>query len=177
MGFSRIFWGFIFFLDFNINNFDILPDFIGVLLILSGLGLLQEANGRFSTARKLAWLLLLLSLFDIFKVNISINNFVLNPTNLFFLLIGAATMLLNILMVYNICMGIEEKANEASLWELAGKARNRWQLYLVFQLVLLLSLVFVVLLPILFIPLFIFSIVTYVLILGLMKDAEREITL
>jgi hypothetical protein len=177
MGFGSIFWGFIFFFDFNIGNFDILPDIIGYILIFSGLGRLQNLSGRFVTARKVALPLLLLSVFDIYKVNIPLNNLSMNPTTLFFLLVGATTTILNILLVYNICMGIEEKANELSLWELAGKARSRWQLYLAFQLVFLLSLVFVILIPLLFIPLFIFSIVTYVLILGLMKNAERELTI
>jgi hypothetical protein len=62
-GFRRIFWGlFLVVLDFRINGFDILPDFLGFVLIAMGLGLLVLLDRRFLTARVLAVLLIVLSL-------------------------------------------------------------------------------------------------------------------
>ena len=52
----------IFFIDFNIDNLDILPNFIGVLLILKGLGKIHFINETIAEARVLVKSLLAVSL-------------------------------------------------------------------------------------------------------------------
>lgn len=61
-GFHRIILGFLFILiNFKINGFDLIPDFVGYILILSGLSALAEHHGAFSKARIFAGVLLICS--------------------------------------------------------------------------------------------------------------------
>lgn len=51
---NKIFWGLLFlFLNFNINNVDILPNFVGYLLIAFGMGEVKEGQS-FASAKPLA---------------------------------------------------------------------------------------------------------------------------
>lgn len=56
VGFNRIFWGLLFVvLDIRINSIDLfLPDFVGYILIASGLGLLATHDKWFRRARIVA---------------------------------------------------------------------------------------------------------------------------
>ena len=56
-----IFAGTVFFALPNFNMFDIMPDFIGAILIMSGLSKLQWIDGNFEDARKGAKYLLWVS--------------------------------------------------------------------------------------------------------------------
>jgi hypothetical protein len=61
--FGQIFWGLLLvILDLQFNEFDVLPDFIGYLLVAVGCGGLVGLSGRFSTAKTLSWILVVLSL-------------------------------------------------------------------------------------------------------------------
>ena len=54
MGFRMIFAGLLFFFNPCINLFDIFPDFIGCILISSGLYKLSDVEGRFFAARQIS---------------------------------------------------------------------------------------------------------------------------
>lgn len=54
MGFRLIFAGLVFFFNPCINLFDILPDFIGCILISAGLYKLSDVEGRFFAARQIS---------------------------------------------------------------------------------------------------------------------------
>lgn len=61
-----IFWGLILvLLDLNINQFDILPDFIGYILVAIGCHGLISASRQFATARNASWVLVLWTLVDL----------------------------------------------------------------------------------------------------------------
>jgi len=64
VGFMRIFWGLLFVaLDIRFSSIDfLLPDFIGYILIVSGLGLLVQHHQWFRIARVLAIILIFVSL-------------------------------------------------------------------------------------------------------------------
>lgn len=65
--FNQIFWGLILvILDLNINNFDLLPDFVGYILVAVGAGGLKAISLRFATASTLSWVLMCLSLLGLF---------------------------------------------------------------------------------------------------------------
>ena len=71
-GFIRIFWGLLFvFLDIRINSIDLfLPDFVGYILIASGLGLLASRDRSFRTARVMAIIMIFFSLTDLVEVKV-----------------------------------------------------------------------------------------------------------
>jgi len=74
-GLNNIFWGFILiFLDFKINNFDILPDFLGLIIILIGIGKLTSLSDHFLKAKPFAVISLLISFLDLFQINYQIGN-------------------------------------------------------------------------------------------------------
>src|SRR5215468_10329476 len=60
--FGQIFWGLLLvILDFNIDHVDILPDFIGYILMAVGCGGLVTVSRRFARARVLCWILAVLA--------------------------------------------------------------------------------------------------------------------
>jgi hypothetical protein len=72
VGFNRIFWGLIFVvLDIRINSIDLfLPDFVGYILIASGLGLLAPYDKWFRRARVIAIIMVFFSLTDLVEVKV-----------------------------------------------------------------------------------------------------------
>ena len=64
--FGQIFWGLLLvILDLRFNGFDVLPDFIGYILVAIGCGGIVGLSRRFSTAQTLSWILAVLSLVGI----------------------------------------------------------------------------------------------------------------
>ncbi|MFO7612964.1 MAG: hypothetical protein R6W99_10900 [Clostridia bacterium] len=168
MSYRKLFWGFIFLFDFRIGGFDILPDFIGFIFIYIGLRALSGRNIEFKRAGNLALPLIFMSVFDLYQAPSS-------EANLLGIIFGLALTLLIILMVRGICMGIRNEAEKAGNEGLASKASNRWGLFLAVNILLILFIVVPVLAAVLFIPFFILSIISYVLMVSLMKSAEYSL--
>jgi len=56
--FAQVFWGLLLvILDFKINRIDILPDFLGYILVAIGCSGLASISRHFSTASTLSWIL------------------------------------------------------------------------------------------------------------------------
>ena len=74
VGFNRIFWGLLFVvLDIRIIAIDLfLPDFVGYILIASGLGLLAPHDKWFRRARVMAIIMIFLSLTDFVEVKVDV---------------------------------------------------------------------------------------------------------
>jgi len=165
--------------DFRINGFDILPDFIGYLLIFLGLSALVNLNEKFNKAKTLALPLIIISVLDIYQSPVPLNIGLMEPKTMIISLIGIISIILNILMIYNICIGIEEKAKESGNFVLGTLARSRWNLYLIFQIIFLVIFVFNSILkltsPLLVLPLFLFSVIVYIMMLNLISQAEKQI--
>ena len=72
VGFNRIFWGLLFVvLDIRINSIDLfLPDFVGYIFIVSGLGLLAPHDKWFRRARIIAIFMICFSLTDLVEVRV-----------------------------------------------------------------------------------------------------------
>jgi hypothetical protein len=176
-GFRRIFWGLLLVvIDFRLNGFDILPDFIGFALIAAGAGLLVPLNPRFQTAKIMALILIVLSLVSLVELgNDGGPGF--NPGWFFF---GLIVTVLDVIMVWQLCGGIIDLARERGLDDLATRASTRRGLYiglhLMSYLVILIALdaspgdmgVFVV-------GILIFAVVVVCLLMGLMLRAAREL--
>ncbi|WP_202708819.1 hypothetical protein [Sporosalibacterium faouarense] len=175
MGFNKLFWGFLFMFDFRFNGFDILPDFVGYIFIFIGLKTLMNKNQNFSTAKNLALPLIFLSILDIFQPQNNAGGVNITYGPPLMLVIGIAVTVINLIMVYKICNGISELAQQQEKIELSKKAMTRWMLYLINNLIILLGFVVPGLVAILFIVIIIYSFVMYILMLLLMRESEREL--
>jgi hypothetical protein len=171
VGFVNLFWGFIFLFDFRLGGFDILPDFIGYIFIYSGLIRLTNINERFKTVKSISLLLVFLSIPEIYQI--STTHLLGYFAGILLAAICLITTLLQIVLVYNICQGIIEMANERGNFQLLSKAKNRWLLYLVVNITIIAGTALPLILVVLFWPLIILSFISYILMLGLLKQAEE----
>ncbi len=174
-GFSKLFWGFlIILLDFRLQNFDILPDIIGYLMIYSGLGQLFYLSEHFNFARKYTVPLAILSLFDIVQFQRPIS---FDPTTGVMFIVGIVTAVIDLMMVYHICVGIAKAAVGINQLELEQIAMNRWKYYLVAKLAFLVTtpvmLMNTQLFGVIAIPLIVISLIIMILIVLLMKKADE----
>ncbi|MDP5275580.1 hypothetical protein [Chengkuizengella axinellae] len=169
MAFNRIFWGILFWFDFRINDFDILPDIVGYILIFSGLSLLLQQNSHFISAQKLSIPLIVLSIFDVITLNIGFLGY--------FIFVGFT--ILNLLLVFHLCKGIEVWARFNAQYQLADLAMNRWKIYFIVSVVgaalVTGALIILPLAFLLIIPLLIANIIAIILLLTLMKNAQKEL--
>ncbi|KUO57961.1 MAG: hypothetical protein APF84_16370 [Gracilibacter sp. BRH_c7a] len=102
-GFYLFFWGLLLQYNIVIKGFDILPDFIGYILIYKGLNALAAQNKYFAIASKITLPLILLSLVNFY-------NFQYHQDLLISLVSTLDTLktivfALNMYLVYNLCRG------------------------------------------------------------------------
>ena len=61
--FGQVFWGLLLvILDFNANRIDVLPDFVGYILVAVGSRGLKSASRHFSTASTMSWVLVVFAI-------------------------------------------------------------------------------------------------------------------
>ena len=167
-GFRKLLWGFmLIFFHIRINGFDLLPDVLGYIIVIIGLGMLASSSGKFETAKWIAIPLAVLSIFTIYVVEGDTNN----VFNLFGLLYGA----LQIMLVYFICMGIIDVSMKNNEQEMAELARSRWTLYLVMSIAALASFILLFIAPILIIAAMIGSLIAWILFLVLLNKAHADL--
>lgn len=117
---SYIFWGLLLvILDFNINQFDILPDFIGYILAAVGTGGLISSSKQFATARNSCWVLVVLSIIDML---------IRGELGLF---LGIILLILNCIMMWFLLGGFMDISISYKRPDLAVKASNRRTIYIV----------------------------------------------
>lgn len=94
---SYIFFGWLLvFLNFTINGFDILPDFIGYLLIFAGVNKLAEKSPYFGEARIFALVMCMVSFSDL----LHLETVTIESESLFMLLLMTASILMTFIPVY-----------------------------------------------------------------------------
>lgn len=124
-GLGLIFGGFIFILlDFRVGGFDLIPNFIGYLLIFSGLKDLAEYDTYFEMARPFAAVSAAFGLFDIYQVNIkdAPNWFIYSS-----LISGTVLLIIHLLLYYYIIFGIRRLAAGLDVKELDRKGESVWK--------------------------------------------------
>ena len=120
--YNKLLLGFLLvFLTFRFQNIDLLPAFIGFLIVYSALGDLADSEPRFIEARKVTLPLIVISLFFFVQVELGFLTMVLSV-----LYNG-----LLVLMLWHICMAISNLAAAADNLELKQAAEKRWKYYLV----------------------------------------------
>ncbi|SCZ08419.1 hypothetical protein [Alkaliphilus peptidifermentans] len=177
MVFNRLFWGFLFILfDFRLQGFNVLPDIVGYIIIFSTLARLIEDSPHFERARKYAFPLIFLSILDIYEAPTNGININLGGSSLI-VVISIIGAIINLMMVYNVLKGIGEMADGIKDYELMIMTEKRWRYYLFGQVAILSIVHLFLLIPLalfLFIPLFIYVIIVGVLILAMLKQADRR---
>ncbi len=111
---GRVFWGLLLvILDIRLNHLDLLPDFIGYILVAVGLGGLTGLSDRFEAARTCAWVL----------VPISVAALV--PWGELGLILGLIPLGLNCAMMWFLLGGIMDYTAAQGRPDLAERASNR----------------------------------------------------
>lgn len=174
--FGKLYWGFLFvMLDFKIQGFDILPDIVGYAFFAFGFSALLLKSLHFKTAKDLNVVMLILSIFSIYEPSVQDGT---NPLGLLGIIIGIASAVLNLLIVYNLFMGIKDMAREQGRIYIVEEAGKRWNQYLIIAVSGICSFVFIFALPLfaLFVfALFIFSIIVAIAIMNFMKRCGLEL--
>ncbi|RKP53018.1 hypothetical protein D7Z26_14855 [Cohnella endophytica] len=131
--YSIIAWGLALeLLDFRINNFDLLPDVLGYLLVAIGLSRLKEGRRYFGVARWAAVVLMFFSVLPLIGMESTISLTSGDKPGFQALALTSVTTAIDLLMLYGICRGIRSSAINRSKWELALSAKNGWTILFVF---------------------------------------------
>lgn len=170
MGFLKLFWGFIFLFDLNIKGVDILPDVLGYTFFYLGLRQLRDVNSNFQVAKKIAFSLIFLSVFDIF-LTIYSESLLITSIALFELIY----VIISLIMVYRIISGIAELAKKSYNFNLETKAINTWRLFFGFNVLVIIYII--IPLSILSWLITFFSVFIYLIIFNLLNDAKNKISL
>ncbi len=171
--FNNLYWGFFFtMLDFRINHFDILPDIIGYILFFIGLGTLALSSEYFRRAKILTIPMIVLSIPAIYERKIAINSVNLGSILGFNLLIGIASLVISIILVYDIFQGIRKLSLQRGAQEISFEAEDRWVQFIWLQVAVIGAFI-VIFIPfinlIYVITIFVAAIILTINILKLMK--------
>lgn len=177
--FNKFYWGFLFvMIDFRLQGIDVLPDIIGYLLFAGGFSLLASSSSRFEKAKNLNVFMIVLSIFQIYERPAQgggINFGVLGPIGF---LIGIAATILNLMVIYNLFMGIKDIANLQGKMSIGQEAEKKWGHYALLQVSVILAIVFIIIPPIAFIfviVIFICSIILTFTIMSFIKSCGASL--
>ena len=162
-GFDKFFWGFLFIMiDFKLNGFDILPDIVGFIFFAVGFSMLATNSIYFEKARNYNIPMIILSIFSIYEKPTQANGGVqLGQFGLIGVILGIISVILTLLVVYNLFMGIKEMAERQGLMFISDDADSCWRQFLFLQLAALFLFVLI------FIPVFALVFVVVLLILSI----------
>ncbi len=162
--------------DFRIQGFDILPDIIGYILFAIGLGMLLPNSDYFSKARTLTFPMIILSAFTIYERPAQGGGIQVNALYPFTILIGIASIILSLFVIYNLFMGIREMAAHSNQMDIQAEAEERWKQYLLLQIgmIFVFIMIFVPLIGVIYIlAIFIASLMLVIKIMAFMKRCEE----
>jgi len=147
--FTKIFWGFMLvFLDFKINQFDLLPDFVGYFIIVSALSDLNSFSAYFRKARTFAIILAILSIPEYFIGEINILEGIVPSTSTILILISSSALtLIHIAFIFFLLQGCIELANHHQNSTLAKTTKNIQTFYIIILLAVTILTPFVLNIP------------------------------
>lgn len=135
------------FINIRIRGFDLVPDIIGYLLVIVGLGRLEHYDDSFSAAKKAACVLAVLSLFNIVQIqdnsssgSVIFDAGVFGNTPWIGMVMMIAGVLANLCFTFFLCMGMQHLLQQAGEDYLAKTCKERWEMILITQIGLMLSL-------------------------------------
>lgn len=171
--YTKLFWGFILvMISFKLNNFDILPDFIGYLLFALAFKSLEEKSSYFKAAFNLNIPLLVMSAFGIFMPSGSITNN--NLGNYIFILLPYSMIMifLQLTMMYNFFMGLKTISDSASEIELSSTVMEKWKQYKILQILNIGAYFTIFLVPVFIALVLITFVFTIVLLIGILNTLK-----
>lgn len=125
-------------LDFRISFFDILPDFLGYILVFRALGTLASQDLCFSKGKPFALALIFMSLTMIIEPpKANLLEFSLAAQQLGWVLLAQGISILELFLLFWIGQGIYKLSNEREIMDLRDKASFRWKFYLTVTSILL----------------------------------------
>ena len=174
--FNKLYWGFIFImLSFRIQGFDILPDIVGYLLFASAFRKLISSSTYFSTAAKYNIAMIILSALSIYQRPVQGGGIHLGMLGMFSIPIAIVAFVLNLLVVYNLFMGIKDMAEKGQEFDLMNESNEKWNQFKMLQIASLFSFVFIFI-PLLgviyIIGIFIATIIILIGVLGFLKKCN-----
>lgn len=176
-GLNKLFWGFFFMLiDFRIQGFDILPDIIGYVFLYFGINNLISKSDFFDKASKYCIFMLIASLFSIYQFpamqgGLSFGTFGL--LGIFSIILGIISFVINLLLVYNIFMGINVMAGNAEKYDLMYEAERMWGQYRTLQIALITAFVLAIIPPLVFVYIIVIFIATIVVTINILSFLKR----
>lgn len=133
LGYNKLFWGMIFIIfNINLGAINILPNFIGYILIYSGLDVLQEQHEIYKRGKIPAIILVALTFKDVVhtdKTDLLSSGF--QGLNISTMLIGSIVTIINIYLIYIICKGIYYISENRGLDVFKKRAETAWKNYFV----------------------------------------------
>ncbi|SET70672.1 hypothetical protein SAMN05660297_03226 [Natronincola peptidivorans] len=177
-GFRKLYWGFFFMLSFRIQGFDIIPNIVGYILFFIGAGMLASNSEYFSKARSFSIPMIPLSIFSIYERPAEGGGIHLGGFWPLGALISIASLVLTLLIVYNLFMGIKDMATAQERDDIYEEADKRWQQYFMLQLAVVAGFILIIV-PALgiiyFLALFIASVTLILTIMGFMKRCGENL--
>ncbi|MFD2114800.1 hypothetical protein ACFSTH_09335 [Paenibacillus yanchengensis] len=134
-GFRVIAWGLLLVvLDFNINGFDLLPDWLGYIIIISGCHQLsnQLSYSQFRHANLAAYALLFIYIVNILMLFSATSDSTIG-------LIDGIMSVMMIVFMYYICDGLFHFAQSIQESEFSQAVRRNWLFYFIANLIALIS--------------------------------------
>lgn len=137
--YNKLFWGMMFIIfNINLGVINIMPDFIGYALIMSGLNILTKQHSIFEKGKIPAVILCIITLKDIVNLGtVDLLNGGFQMSSPWLTAIGVVESLLKLYLIYIICRGIYLLAEERGLTELKDSIKGRFYFYFALQLVML----------------------------------------
>ncbi|KAA0966864.1 hypothetical protein FQ087_11790 [Sporosarcina sp. ANT_H38] len=135
--FNKIFWGsLLVFFNFYINNFDILPNFLGYLFIYLGLTGLMSYSDQFSKAKTYVLILGVVSIPLIYQFEAHITEQIEMTTNTYILMaIYMVVAFVQLGFVYHFMRGLLEIAQVAPFTSLEKKTGTLLRFYIILTIV------------------------------------------
>lgn len=172
-GLNKLYWGFLFImLSFKIQGFDILPDIIGYLFFASGFIDLASSSAYFNEASKYNIPMIVLSIFSVYERPVQGGGIHLGAFGVFGIPIAIAAVVLNLLVVYNLFMGIKDMAKKKGQAEIVNEADKRWEQYKLLKIAAVFSylIIFIPPLAVVYITvIFVITVILTIVILGFIK--------
>lgn len=178
-GLNKLFWGFVFILiNIKFQGFDIFPDIVGYLFFASGFTELSSNSKHFSIASKYNIPMIILSIFSIYQQPVQGGGIHLGYLGIFSIPIAIAALIINLLVVYNLFMGIKDIAKERGQFDLVDDADKIWNQFIMLQIALLFSFVIIFVPPlavVYIIVLFIISSIITIIILMFLSRCRNSL--
>ncbi|MCX7748352.1 MAG: hypothetical protein N2645_15930 [Clostridia bacterium] len=138
--YHKLFWGFILLLiDIRIQNVDVLPDFIGYILITYGLTKLALQHPSFGKARYGSFLLIFFSLPEVYQVTFQSSEMGYSNTLIYMMIFSLILSFIHLGMVYFIFQAIIDLSMKNGRNDLSSRAKIRLNAYFIIYFLSLFS--------------------------------------